>query len=102
MIAIALSPDGSRLASTTGRYQFGDYKYEPAPETGPSGRVFDVFIGGEDMDAWTAEFPAPGLTFGFAAEDHMFVITVFLVDPRLIEPQASHIVPIAVDQHSDE
>lgn len=36
---IALSPDRTCLASVTGQYLAGGYKYEPAPETEPSLRV---------------------------------------------------------------
>ena len=40
-----LSPDGSLLATTTGQYLCGGYKYEPAPETEPSVKVFDIETG---------------------------------------------------------
>jgi hypothetical protein len=42
---LALSPDGTRLASTTGQYAPGGWKYEPAPETEPSVKVFDTATG---------------------------------------------------------
>lgn len=41
----SLSPDGKLVASTTGQYLCGSYKYEPAPETEPSIKVFDVASG---------------------------------------------------------
>lgn len=41
----ALSPDGSRLASSTGQYLCGGYKYEPAPEVEPSVKIFDTTTG---------------------------------------------------------
>lgn len=40
-----ISPDGSKLATTTGQYLCGGYKYEPAPGTEPSVKVFDVATG---------------------------------------------------------
>lgn len=43
----ALSPDGRRIASVTGQYRCGGYRYEPAPETEPSVRVFDALDGHE-------------------------------------------------------
>ncbi len=42
---IALSPDGKRLATVTGQYLPGGWKYEPAAETEPSVRVFDALTG---------------------------------------------------------
>ena len=40
-----VSADGTRLASVTGRYACGGYKYEPAPEVEPSVRVYDTATG---------------------------------------------------------
>lgn len=37
-----ISPDGKLVATTTGQYLCGGYKYEPAPETEPSVKVFEV------------------------------------------------------------
>ncbi len=42
---LALSPDGRFLAATTGQYIPGGWKYEPAPETEPSVKVFDTATG---------------------------------------------------------
>jgi WD40 repeat protein len=42
---LALSPDGRQLASTTGQYNPGGWKYEPALETEPSVKVFDTATG---------------------------------------------------------
>jgi WD40 repeat protein len=41
----ALSPDGKLFASVTGQYLAGGPKYEPAPETEPSVKVFDAQTG---------------------------------------------------------
>jgi WD40 repeat protein len=42
---LALSPDGTRLATVTGQYRPGGWKYEPASETEPSVKVFDTRTG---------------------------------------------------------
>src|SRR3954469_20399588 len=42
---LALSPDGTRLATTTGQYLSGGWKYEPAAETEPSVKIFDTASG---------------------------------------------------------
>ncbi|MDG2124013.1 MAG: WD40 repeat domain-containing protein [Verrucomicrobiales bacterium] len=41
----ALSPDGALVASVTGQYLVGGYKYEPAAEREPSVKVFDMASG---------------------------------------------------------
>ncbi|YCM42885.1 hypothetical protein V2O64_16370 [Verrucomicrobiaceae bacterium 227] len=40
-----ISPDGTLVATTTGQYLCGGYKYESAPETEPSVKVFDIATG---------------------------------------------------------
>jgi len=40
-----VSADGSLVASVTGRYDAGGYKYEPAPEREPSVKIFDARTG---------------------------------------------------------
>jgi WD40 repeat protein len=42
---LAASPDGQLVASVTGQYLAGGYKYEPAPEREPSVKVFDATTG---------------------------------------------------------
>jgi WD40 repeat protein len=42
---LALSPDGQRVASTTGQYIAGGEKYEPAPESESSIKVYNVATG---------------------------------------------------------
>jgi WD40 repeat protein len=42
---MAVSADGSRAASVTGRYEAGGYRYEPAPETEPSVKVYETASG---------------------------------------------------------
>lgn len=40
-----VTADGSLVASVTGRYEAGGYKYEPAPEREPSVKIFDAKTG---------------------------------------------------------
>jgi len=40
-----VTSDGALVASVTGRYEAGGYKYEPAPEREPSVKVFDAKSG---------------------------------------------------------
>jgi len=42
---LAASTDGKLVASSTGQYLCGGYRYEPAPEREPSVKVFDVASG---------------------------------------------------------
>lgn len=42
---LALSPDGKSLATVTGQYLPGGWKYEPAAEEEPSVKVFDAVTG---------------------------------------------------------
>ncbi len=42
---LALSPDGKRLATTTGQYLAGGWKYEPAAETEASIKIYDTASG---------------------------------------------------------
>ena len=42
---LAASPDGTKVASVTGQYLAGNYKYEPAAEREPSVKVFDAASG---------------------------------------------------------
>lgn len=42
---MARSPDGKLVASVTGQYLSGGYKYEPAPEREPSVKVFEAATG---------------------------------------------------------
>ncbi len=52
---LALSPDGKRVASVTGQYLPGGWKYEPAAEREPSVKVFDT--GSGDLVAALSHVP---------------------------------------------
>jgi len=41
----AISPDGPQIASSTGQYLCGGYKYEPVPGREPSVKIYDVARG---------------------------------------------------------
>lgn len=60
---LALSPDGRHLATVTGQYLPGDWKYQPAPETEPSVKVFDTLTG--DLTA-TFQHTPPVLSCAFS------------------------------------
>src|SRR5579872_139353 len=59
---LALSPDGRHLATSTGQYIPGGWKYEPAPETEPSVKIFDTATG-ERVAAFTHIPPVPSCAF---------------------------------------
>ena len=42
---LALSPDGKRLATVTGQYLSGGWKYEPSAESEPSVKIYDTLSG---------------------------------------------------------
>lgn len=58
----AVSSDGSRIASSTGQYLSGGYKYEPAAEREPSVKVFDA-KSGEQTHAFEHIPPVESVTF---------------------------------------
>jgi WD40 repeat protein len=62
---LALSPDGSQVATTTGQYIAGGWKYEPAPETEPSVKIFDTATG--NLAASFAHTP-PVMSCAFAPD----------------------------------
>ena len=62
---LALSPDGTRLASVSGQYLPGGWKYEPAAESEPSVKVYDTKNG--DLVAEYAHMP-PVLSCAFSPD----------------------------------
>jgi WD40 repeat protein len=62
---LAISPDGRRVATTTGQYIAGGWKYEPAAETEPSVKVFDTATG--ELVAALAHTP-PVLSCAFSPD----------------------------------
>jgi WD40 repeat protein len=65
--SLALSPDGARVATTTGQYLPGGWKYEPAPETEASIKVFDTRTG--DLVAAFPHVP-PVQSCAFSPDGH--------------------------------
>jgi WD40 repeat protein len=64
---LALSPDGRQLATVTGQYLPGGWKYEPAPEVERSVKVFDTLTG--DLVASFSHTP-PVLSCAFTPDGH--------------------------------
>ena len=62
---MAASPDEKLVASVTGQYLAGGYKYEPAPEQEPSIRIYDIRTG--EPHASFAHVP-PVLSVAFSAD----------------------------------
>jgi WD40 repeat protein len=56
------SPNGRFVASVTGRYECGGYKYEPAPEKEPSVKIFDASTG-ELLRSFSHIPPVQAVTF---------------------------------------
>ncbi len=59
---LALSPDGSRIASVSGQYLAGGEKYEPAPATDPTVKVYDTETG-DLLQAFPHVPPVLSVTF---------------------------------------
>jgi len=64
-----LSPDGKLVASVTGQYACGGYKYEPAPERKPSVKVF-ACENGEMLRSFSHVPPVQSVAF---SPDNKFV-----------------------------
>ncbi len=81
---MARSQDGKRVASVTGQYLAGSYKYEPAPEKEPSVRVYDV-QSGKLLQSFSHLPPVQSVAFSpdgrfVAAGNLMGEVRVFDVD----------------------
>jgi WD40 repeat protein len=82
---LALSPDGRRLATTTGQYVPGGWKYEPASETEPSVKVFDTASG--DLVAAFAHTP-PVTSCAFHAEGQHLAAANMMGEVRVWDLQS--------------
>lgn len=89
---LALSPDGTRLASVTGQYLPGAWKYEPAPETEPSLKVFDTCSG--DLVAAFGHVP-PTLSCAFSPDGRHLAAANLLGETRVWDVQAGDEKPIS-------
>ena len=90
---LALSPDGRRLATTTGQYVPGGWKYEPAAETEASVKVFDT-LSGENV-ATFAHTP-PVLSCAFSNDGKHLAAANIMGEVRIWEIQGgSNSKPVA-------
>jgi WD40 repeat protein len=83
---LALSPDGRRLATSTGQYIPGGWKYEPAAETEPSVKVFDTATG--DRVAAFAHIP-PVMSCAFSPDGKHVAAGNMMGEVRVWDLQAS-------------
>ena len=83
---LALSPDGRRLAATTGQYIPGGWKYEPASETEPSVKVFDTMTGER-----VAAFPhtPPVMSCAFAPDGQHLAAANMMGEVRVWDLQSN-------------
>ena len=81
---LALSPDGSRVATTTGQYLPGGWKYEPAAETERSVKVFDTLSG--DLVATFSHTP-PVLSCAFSPDGQHLAAANMMGEVRVWEVQ---------------
>jgi WD40 repeat protein len=82
---LALSPDGRHLATTTGQYLPGGWKYEPAAEIEPSVKVFDTATG--ELVATFAHTP-PVLSCAFSRDGKHLGAANLMGEVRIWELQA--------------
>ena len=79
---LALSPDGRHLATTTGQYLPGGWKYEPAAETEPSVKVFDTASG--ELVATFSHTP-PVLSCAFSRDGKHLAVANMMGEVRVWE-----------------
>jgi WD40 repeat protein len=82
---LALSPDGTRLATVTGQYLPGGWKYEPAAEVEASVKVFDTATG--DLVASFSHTP-PVLSCAFAPDGRHLAAANMMGEVRVWDVQA--------------
>ena len=83
---VAASRDGKYMASVTGQYLCGGYKYEPLPEREPSVRVFDAQTG-KLLHSFTHVPPVQAVAFSsdgkfLAAGNLMGEVRIWNLDAR--------------------
>ena len=82
---LALSPDGTRLATTTGQYLPGGWKYEPAAESEPSVKVYDTLSG--DLIAAFSHTP-PTLSCAFSPDGQHLAASNMMGEVRVWNVEA--------------
>lgn len=68
---------GDKVASATGQYRTGGYRYEPAPLDEPGIKVFDVANGALAM---ALETPAPALSLAWSSDDQYLAAATLMGD----------------------
>jgi hypothetical protein len=89
---LALSPDGQRLASVTGQYLPGGWKYEPAVETEPSIKIFATRSG--DLITARGHVP-PVLSCAFSRDGKQLAAANMMGDVRIWDIESESDVPVA-------
>jgi WD40 repeat protein len=90
---LALSPDGSRLATTTGQYLPGGWKYEPAAESEASVKIFDT--GSGELVAGFTHTP-PVLSCAFSSDGRHLAAANMMGEVRVWEiPSGANAEPVA-------
>ena len=84
---LALSPDGRHLASTTGQYLPGGWKYEPAAETEPSVKVYDA-LNGDRIAAF--HHAPPVLSCAFTPDGRHLAAANMMGEVRVWDLKAAH------------
>src|SRR3954470_2804361 len=82
---MAVSPDERLVASVTGQYLAGGYKYEPAVEQEPSLRVFDAKTG--ELRASLSHFP-PVLSVAFSPDSRHVAAANMMGDIRVYDVES--------------
>ena len=88
---LALSPDGRRVATCTGQYLPGGWKYEPAAETEPSVKVYDTHTG-ERVAA--LHHGPPVLSCAFSPDSRHLAAANMLGDVRVWDLAAAPVGPV--------
>jgi WD40 repeat protein len=92
--SLGLSPDGSRVASTTGQFLAGGWRYEPAPESEPSVKVFDTRTG--DLVAAFSHVPSVQ-SCAFSPDGHHLAAANILGEVRVWDLRnAAGVDPVSI------
>lgn len=89
---LALSADGSRVASVTGQYLAGGEKYEPAAEREPSVRIYDTATG--ELKHSFSHVP-PVLSAAFSPDGKFFAAANMMGELRVWDLAGDPAKPVA-------